>query len=60
MNYAVSVIFRAIPLAMMGVCIGFGVYVWTAAATPENFTAGHVVTFLGHDLSLPLLHCGDN
>lgn len=47
MNYVVSVIFRAIPLAMMGVCVGFGVYVWTAAATPENFTAGHVVTFLG-------------
>ena len=47
MNYVVSVIFRAIPLAMMGVCIGFGVYVWTAAATPENFTAGQVVTFLG-------------
>ena len=47
MNYVVSVIFRAIPLAMMAVCIGFGLYVWTAAGTPGNFVAGRVVTFLG-------------
>ena len=47
MNYAVSVIFRAIPIAMMAVCIGFGLYVWTAAETSGNFVAGRVVTFLG-------------
>ena len=47
MNYVVSVIFRAIPLAMMGVCVGFGVYVWTAGDTSGNFVAGRVVTFLG-------------
>jgi Protein of unknown function (DUF2776) len=47
MNYVVSLIFRAIPLAMMGVCLGLGVYVWTAASTPGNFVAGRVVTFLG-------------
>ena len=47
MNYGVSVIFRAIPLAMAAVCVGFGLYVWTAASTPGNFVAGRVVTFLG-------------
>ena len=46
MNYTVSVVHRAIPLAMMGVCVGFGVDVWTAAETSGNF-AGRVVTFLG-------------
>jgi hypothetical protein len=46
-NYSVSVVFRAIPLAMMAVCIGFGVYVWTAADASGNFVAGRVVTFLG-------------
>ena len=48
MNYVVSVIFRAIPLAMMAVCVGFGLYVWTAVdGTSGNFVAGRVVTFLG-------------
>jgi hypothetical protein len=46
-NYAVSVVFRAIPLAMMGVCVGFGLYVWNAADASGNFVAGRVVTFLG-------------
>jgi len=30
-NYVVSFIFRAIPLAMAAVCVGFGLDVWTAA-----------------------------
>ena len=47
LNYAVSVIFRAIPLAMMAVCVGFGLYVWTAGDASGNFVAGRVVTFLG-------------
>lgn len=47
MNYAVSVVHRAIPLAMMAVCVGFGLDVWTAAGTSGNFVAGRVVTFLG-------------
>jgi len=47
MNYSVSVIFRAIPLAMMAVCVGFGVYVWNADDAASNFVAGRVVTFLG-------------
>jgi hypothetical protein len=46
-NHAVSLIFRAIPLAMMAVCVGFGVYVWTAGDASGNFVAGRVVTFLG-------------
>ncbi|QGG41024.1 DUF2776 family protein [Aeromicrobium yanjiei] len=47
MNYWVSIIFRAIPLAMMGVCVGFGAYVWNDGDAPGNFVAGRVVTFLG-------------
>ncbi|WP_413752195.1 DUF2776 domain-containing protein [Streptomyces sp. R-74717] len=47
MNYVVSVIFRAIPLAMTAVCVGFGLYVWTAGGASGNFVAGRVVTFLG-------------
>ncbi|MQW77787.1 DUF2776 family protein [Nocardioides sp. dk4132] len=47
MNYLVSVIFRAIPLAMMGVCVGFGLYVANAGDQPGNFVAGRVVTALG-------------
>ena len=46
MNYGVSVLFRAIPLAMAGLCIGLGVDVWTAADQPGNEVAGRVVTFL--------------
>ena len=48
MNRVVSVIFRAIPLAMTAVCVGFGLDVWLAAGgTSGNFVAGRVVTFLG-------------
>ena len=46
MNYWVSVLFRAIPLAMAAVCVGLGVFVWTAADQPGNEVAGRVVTFL--------------
>jgi hypothetical protein len=47
MNYAMSLVFRAIPLAMMSICVGFGLDVWTAAEASGNFVAGRVVTFLG-------------
>ncbi|AWB89375.1 DUF2776 family protein [Salinibacterium hongtaonis] len=47
MNYTVSVIFRAIPLMMMAVCVGYGLYVWNAADSTGNFVAGRVVTALG-------------
>ena len=47
MNHLISVIFRAIPLAMMAVCIGFGLYVLTSGDASGNFVAGRVVTFLG-------------
>ena len=46
MNYGMSVVFRAIPLVMMGLCIGYGVYIWTDGDAPGNFVAGRVVTFL--------------
>ncbi|NPC96921.1 DUF2776 family protein [Nocardioides sp. zg-DK7169] len=46
MNYWVSVLFRAIPLAMAAVCVGLGVDIWTAADQPGNEVAGRVVTFL--------------
>jgi Protein of unknown function (DUF2776) len=46
-NHAVSVIFRAIPLAMMAVCVGFGPYVINSGDASGNFVAGRVVTGLG-------------
>jgi hypothetical protein len=46
-NYVVSVIFRAIPLAMMAVCVGFGLYVLSSGDAAGNFVAGRVVTGLG-------------
>ena len=46
MNYGISVLFRAIPLAMGAVCVGLGVDIWTAADQPGNEVAGRVVTFL--------------
>ncbi|WP_181309612.1 DUF2776 family protein [Nocardioides campestrisoli] len=46
MNYWVSVTFRAIPLVMAALCLGFGIEVWTAADQPGNLVAGRVVTFL--------------
>lgn len=46
MSYVESVVFRAIPVAMMALCLGFGLYVWNAGDVADNFVAGHVVTFL--------------
>jgi Protein of unknown function (DUF2776) len=46
-NHAVSVIFRAIPLAMMAVCVGFGLFVLNSGDASGNFVAGRVVTGLG-------------
>ncbi len=47
MNHLVSVVFRIIPVAMMGLCVGYGLYVWNAGEAPGNEVAGRVVTFLG-------------
>ncbi|HEX5314391.1 MAG TPA: DUF2776 family protein [Gammaproteobacteria bacterium] len=47
MNYTISVLFRAIPAAMAALCVGYGLYCWTASAGSDYFVAGHVVTFLG-------------
>lgn len=46
MNYWVSVIFRAIPLAMMAVCVGYGIDIWTTTADASHAVAGPIVTFL--------------
>ncbi|WP_241384343.1 DUF2776 family protein [Rhodococcus sp. CH91] len=46
MNYWVSVVFRAIPLAMMVVCLGYGVDIWSTTADASSSVAGPVVTFL--------------
>lgn len=47
MNYTISVLFRAIPVAMAALCIAFGMYCWSSGANKDYFVAGHVVTFLG-------------
>lgn len=46
MNMWMSILFRAIPLAMGAVCLAFGLYVWTAGTGPGAAVAGPVVTFL--------------
>ncbi|MFD3811497.1 DUF2776 family protein [Rhodococcus sp. NPDC058639] len=47
MNYWVSVLFRAIPLAMAALCVGYGIDVWTESDAADNAVAGRVVTLLG-------------
>ena len=42
MDHAVSVIFRAIPLAMGAVCLAFGLYVLAGPHDANHFIAGHV------------------
>lgn len=47
MNYGISILFRAIPLAMAAFCFAYGIYIFTAGDDPSRFTAGPVVFFLG-------------
>ena len=47
MNHGISVLFRAIPLAMAAFCFAYGAYVYTAGDDPLRLTAGPVVFFLG-------------
>jgi hypothetical protein len=42
MNSWISVLFRAIPLAMGAVCLAFGLYVLSGGDESEYFVAGHV------------------
>ena len=47
MNHGISILFRAIPLAMAAFCFGYGAYVFAAGSDPSRLTAGPVVFFLG-------------
>ena len=42
MNPSISVLFRAIPLAMGAVCLAFGLYVLSGGDDANHFVAGHV------------------
>jgi hypothetical protein len=46
MNYGISILFRAIPLAMGAVCLGLGLYVLSGGADAGHFVAGHVLIAL--------------
>ncbi|WP_297430879.1 DUF2776 family protein, partial [uncultured Alistipes sp.] len=47
MNHGISILFRAIPLAMAAFCFAYGAYVFSAGDDPSRLTAGPVVFFLG-------------
>jgi hypothetical protein len=42
MNRSISILFRAIPLAMGAVCLAFGLYVLSGGDDSNHFVAGHV------------------
>ncbi|WP_031167157.1 DUF2776 family protein [Streptosporangium roseum] len=42
MNFAVSVLFRAIPLVFGAVCLAYGLYINSGGADANHFVAGHV------------------
>jgi len=46
MNLTKDVLYPLIPLAMAVICIGFGLWCWSSAASADYFVAGHVVTFI--------------
>lgn len=46
MNKEMSILFRAIPLAMGAICLGYGLYIWNMGPHPDDVVSGHVVTFL--------------
>ena len=43
MNYGISILFRAIPLAMAAFCFAYGAYVFAAGDDPSRLTAGPAV-----------------
>lgn len=47
MNHGISILFRAIPLAMAAFCFAYGAYIYEAGTDPSRLTAGPVVFFLG-------------
>ena len=53
MNHGISILFRAIPLAMAAFCFAYGAYVFSAGDDPSRLTAGPVVVVMGaHGLGL--------
>ena len=46
MNYWISILFRAIPLAMGAACLGLGLYVLSGGSDAGHFVAGHVLVAL--------------
>ena len=46
MNYGISVLFRAIPLVMGAICIGYGWYIRDSGTGANIYVAGHVVLYL--------------
>lgn len=46
MNFTISVLFRAIPLAMGAICLAYGWYLWDSGTDANSYVAGHVVTYL--------------
>jgi hypothetical protein len=47
MNYGISVLFRAIPLAMALLCFGYGTFIYVLGDDPNRLVAGPVVFSLG-------------
>ncbi|MDA0637017.1 DUF2776 family protein [Nonomuraea sp. MCN248] len=46
MNFAMSVVFRAIPLVMGAICAAYGLYIYAGGSDSNHFVAGHVVVAL--------------
>ena len=46
MNYGISILFRAIPLAMGAVCLALGLYVMSGGSDANYFVSGHVLVSL--------------
>ncbi|GGQ16509.1 DUF2776 family protein [Streptosporangium pseudovulgare] len=47
MNFAVSVLFRAIPLVFGAICLAYGLYIRSGGADAGHFVAGYVNVALG-------------
>ena len=47
MNHGISILFRAIPLAMAAFCFAYGAYIFSAGTDAARLTAGPVVFYLG-------------
>ena len=47
MNHGISILFRAIPLAMAAFCFAYGAYIFAAGTDAARLTAGPVVFYLG-------------